>query len=94
MYYKALQGSEQQSIFKCIQAFTMTNIMALSSLWKMLYLPTFMLTIDGTIGCVLSDIWCQMMWHLIADADTTPTKCCDVLTNCETCMPFFPLHGV
>ena len=35
----------------------------------MLYLPKLILTIDDTIACVMSDIWCKMVWHQIADAE-------------------------
>ena len=28
----------------------------------------FTLTTDGTIGCVMSGSWCQMLWHLVTDA--------------------------
>ena len=46
----------------------MTNNMASSGLWKMLYLLIFILAKDGTIGCVMNDTWCQMVWEKIADA--------------------------
>ena len=61
--------------YTCRQAFAMTNNMALSGLWKMLYLTIFMLTTNGIIGCAERDTWYQMVWHLIVDArpHTYPT---------------------
>ena len=62
----------------------MTNTMASSGLWKMIYLPIFILTTDGTIGCTMSDTWCQMVWHLIADTVLhTYQILWGIVTNCE-----------
>ena len=41
-------------VFKHRQAFIMTNNKASSGLWKMLYIPIFILTTNGIIGCVMS----------------------------------------
>ena len=41
----------------------MTINMASSGLCKMLYLPTFILTTDGTISSVMRDAWCQSVWY-------------------------------
>ena len=46
----------------------MTNNMASSGLQKISYLPIFILITHGTIGCVMSGTWWQMVWHLAASA--------------------------
>ena len=46
----------------------MTNNTALLGLWKMLYLPIFIPTTDSTIGCVMSDTSCKLVWYQTADA--------------------------
>ena len=65
----------------------MTNNLASTGLWKMLCFQIFILTTDGTIGCVMSDTWCQVVWHLIVDAGPhTYPVLYDVDTSCE------PMH--
>ena len=46
----------------------MTNNMASSGMWKMLYLPILIHITDGTINCTMSDAFCQKVWHLIVNA--------------------------
>ena len=64
-----LKAINNRIFFEHRQAFSMTNHMGSSGLQKMVYLPIFILTTDGTISCVMSDTWCQSMWYQYDDAD-------------------------
>ena len=57
MFSKVLNN---RTIFEHRQAFSMTNSIASSGLWKKVYLPVFIDITDGTVGCAVSDIWCKM----------------------------------
>ena len=61
--------------------------MTSSGLWKMLHLSIFILTTDNTIGYVMSDTWCQMIWHLLLMHDSIPTQCCEILTQAVSPYP-------
>ena len=66
----------------------MTNNLASSGLWNMLYIPIFILTTDGTIGCTMNNNWDQMVCHQIFDLGphTYPVlQCIDI--KCEVPMP-------
>ena len=78
---KSFKALNNRIFFKCRQAFTIANILASSGLWKMLYLPIFILTTGGTIGFVMSDICYQMVWHQPADTGPYTYPICDVLTQ-------------
>ena len=52
--------------YKCGQTFTMTNNMASSALENVI--PINIYNYDGWQHCVISDTWCQMVWHIIVDA--------------------------
>ena len=56
--------------YKCIHIFTRTNNMASSGLLKMLCVIIFILTTGSTHCCVMSDTWCQSVWHQNDDAGT------------------------
>ena len=58
---KSFKVLNNKIVFKHRLAFIMTNNMVSSGLWKMLNLPIFILTIDGTIGCVMIDTWYQIV---------------------------------
>ena len=55
--------------------------MASSGLLEIVILTSIMLTTDGTIGCVKSNTWCQMVWHLIVSAGPHTYHCCKMLTQ-------------
>ena len=59
----------------------------------MLYSSIFLFITDGTIGCVMSDTWCQVVWHQSVDAGqhTYPILWC-IDTNCEPLLPL-PTKG-
>ena len=44
------------------------NNMASSGYVKIIYLPIFIHTTDGIIDYVMTETWCQMVWHQIANA--------------------------
>ena len=67
----------------------MTNNMASSGLWENVIFTKMVLTIDSTIGCVMSSTWCQNVWHQSDDAGphTYPMLRC-VYTECRPlCFP-------
>ena len=61
--------------------------MASSDLWKMLYLPIFILITNGTIG--LHWVRPGASWYgtKLLMQDHLPTQSCDVLTQCEPPAP-------
>ena len=46
----------------------MTNNMASSGLLENMILSNIILTTYDITGCVKSETWCEMVWHLIVDA--------------------------
>ena len=77
---KSFKILNNRIIFKDRQDFTMTNNMASSGLWKIVYFPIFILTTDGNIGCVMSNIWSQMVWNQLLMQDHMHLQCYDLLT--------------
>ena len=65
---KSFRVQNNKIFFKHRQNFTMTNKMASSELWTLLYVPILIPTIEGTIGCAISDNWYQTVWlHNLPD---------------------------
>ena len=60
-------------------------------MWKLLYLPIFILTTDDTIGCVMNDNWCQKNLIVYAGPHTYQTLWCANIscgTPCAPCPPW------
>ena len=91
IYINSFNALKNGILFLHWQALTITNNVASLGMWTMLYLPNFIPTIDGTIGYVMSDICCQMVWHQIANVGPyTHSMLWYVDTNCELpCAPAY-----
>ena len=73
----------------------MINSMASSSLWKILYLPNFIHTSEGTMGYVMSDTWCKVVWDPIINAGPHNYPIFqDVDTSCEPTDIRFMIHSL
>ena len=66
---------------KLKQAFTMTNNMASSGLWENVTLTNITLFTDCPMGCAKSDMWWQIVWHLIGGSGPHTYQCCMGLTQ-------------
>ena len=52
---------KNRKLLECRQAFTMAKLMASLGLWEMLFLPQFILTVDGLIVMV-KGVPCAKVW--------------------------------